>query len=288
MAAAALLCLALISKVAQVHAEFIEPQLLKVSTPRYHPDLSVFDPNAGHYEYEVSWQGIPAAEVSIDVKREADTLRVVATANTYRGIDIFYKLRYRAEGLLSAFDFYPKKTIIDQRENSRIVNTQITFLDKGRIFSVRSRKGQDPEVYNFDPENFTLDPFSASFVARGSDWKLGETRQFDTFNGKTRYLISLTAEDLVTMRVNGQERKVWVISPKVENLSSPDSKKKLRRAHIYISADKYREILMIKSEVFIGSVSTKLVSFEPYAEPTTMARLGTVLDTGKQDVELEN
>ena len=39
--------------------------------------------------------------------------------------------------------------------------------------------------------------------------------------------------------------------------------KKLREAFIYLTADREREVLQIISEVFIGSVKTKLESYVP-------------------------
>lgn len=247
---------------------------VQVSTPVYRPEFSQFDPPLGTYSYTVSWQGIPAATVELSVAQDEMYYRIVAQAQTYSGIDLFYKLRYRAEGLISSFDLSPVKTIIDQSENSRIKNTQITFGPDDKVFAVRSSKPRNEvKVLNFKPNNFMLDPFSAAFLARSLHWEKGATREFDCFNGKSRYLVSLTAEDRVTMKVNGQERDVWVIVPKVVNLTSKEQTKKLRRAEIYVTADKAREVLQIVSEVFIGSVSTKLVSFAPSNQPPPAVRV---------------
>lgn len=235
----------------------------KVSTPVYHPNLSQFQPHFGTYEYTVSWQGIPAAEATIKVEQEGLRYRIIADARTYSGIDIFYKLRYRAEGLISAVDLTPIKTIIDQRENRTVKNTQISFLENGEIESVRSRNGKNAEVKRISTENFTLDPFSAAFLARSLDWKVGDTREFDTFNGKTRYVITLTARDKVKMSINGETRDVWEIVPGVREAGDSKPHKKLREAKIYVTADEHREVLQIVSSVFVGSVKTTLDSFTP-------------------------
>lgn len=250
---------------AALFADEAEPDGLesaKVSTPVYHPDLADFQPAFGKYEYTVSWEGIPAAEATISVEQEGMRYRIIADARTYSGIDLLYTLRYRAESLISAVDFSPIKTIIDQRENSTKKSTQISFLENGDIETVRSKNGKDTTVEKFSTDNFTLDPFSASFLARSLDWKVGDTRQFDTFNGKTRYIITLTAKEKVSMRVNGEEREVWVIVPGVRNAKN-EPNKKLREAKIYVTADAKREILQIVSSVFIGSVKTTLDTFTP-------------------------
>lgn len=241
----------------------VSPENLQVLTPLYKPDLAEFEPPLGTYTYDVSWEGIPAATLQVKVAEDGPYYQISTIAKTYRGIDIFYKLRYQADGTLLINDLSPVRTVINQRENSRQKNTEIEFLPGGEIRATRQQKGKEEEVIQFNSNNVTLDPFSAAFLARSLDWQKGQTRVFDTFNGKQRYLISLSAEDKITMKVNDQERDVWVIIPKVEKLTEPGAITKLNRAKIYVTADKYREILEIVSSVFIGSVKTRLESFSP-------------------------
>jgi hypothetical protein len=260
--AIALLC-ALTSAVAR--ADDIPPDMVRVSTPVYRPDSTHFIPPLGTYEYDVSWEGIPAAEASISVEQEGLYYRVTTTARTLRAIDLLYKLRFRAEGVISSVDYFPVKTVIDQTENSKVKSTLLVFHPDGEIEGGITQKGKEDQTFRFNPNNFTLDPVSAAFIARGLDWEVGASKQFDTFNGKTRYLITFTAVDKVTMKVSGVQRDVWVIVPKVQSLSDPEGKtvKKLRDAKIYITADPAREILQIRSSVFIGSVVTQLNAFTP-------------------------
>jgi hypothetical protein len=238
-----------------------------VKTPSYRPEDPNFNPPLGTYTYTTSWEGIPAATLTVSISHEGKNYRVISTAKTARAIDLFYKLRYRGEGLVLASDFTPIKSIFNQTENSKERNTQITYMNDGDILAVRSEKGKDAKVLRFNPHNMTLDPFSASLLARSLNWEVGQTREFDTFNGKSRYLLSLTAEDKVKMRVNGEDKEVWVIVPHVSNLTSKASDKKLRSAKIYVTADNSRDVLKIVSSVFVGSVTTSLDGFEPESVP---------------------
>lgn len=247
-------------------AETISPASVEITTPVYQVDQSDYRPKTGSYLYKVTWQGIPAAEATLTVKDEGTTLRIKLAAKTYQGIDLLYRLRYFAEGRISSHDFLPISTIIDHRENSKHRQIFIDFNSEGEIKSVRTQAGKEDQVIEFKPNNFTLDPFSAAFLARGLDWEIGETKEFDTFNGKSRYLIELTALEKIKMMVNDQMRDVWIISPRVTNLTNPANSKKLRAAKIYVTADKERDVLQIVSSVFIGSVKTKLVSFTPSTE----------------------
>lgn len=246
-------------------AEEIKVDSIIVSTPHYSVNSADFKPELGIYEYEVSWSGIPAATAYLTVAKDGLNYKVSTKVKTASAIDLFYELRYEAEGVISGVDFYPLKTNITQQENSRHKTTSIKYSPDGNVWAVhRSSTKKEPVEYFFNPENTMLEPFSAAFIARSLDWEPGITRYFDTFNGNSRYLISFTALNKINMDVNGQTREVWVIEPKVKKLNTDDyGKGKLRTAKIYITADEKREILKISSEVFIGSVNTKLESFTP-------------------------
>ena len=265
-------------------AESIPAQDVQVTTPVYRPSLTEYSPELGTFEYEVSWQGIPAAAATIIVEHEGDKFKVTTKARTYSPIDLLYDLKYTAEGTLNANDLSPIRTIITQKENSKKKKTDIAFLGNGEISALREQNGEEPISLRFNSNNFTLDPVSAAFLARGLPWKVGDTRDFDTFNGKSRYLITLTAIDKIQMDVNGVEKSVFVIRPTVKNLTNPDANKKLREAKIYVTDDKDREILKIASEVFIGTVTTKLISFTPNRSTVADAP-GTTTVAQRTDVD---
>lgn len=254
----------------QVHADSLEPDQVRITTPSYRCDHARFDPPLGVYTYEASWQGIPAAELNVSISRDEQHYSVVASAKTYSGIDLLYKLRYRAVGLLSVTDFKPIRTSIRQQENSKVKLTDIEFADNGLIRAKREQIGKDDLVsVEFNPNNFTLDPFAAAFLARGFDWDSGETAELDAFNGKSRYLIQLTPVGKEMVEYKDEKRLAWVIEPRVSKLTDPEADKKLRSAKIYLSADKDRDVLKIVSSVFVGSVKTELESFRPSAGPAT-------------------
>jgi hypothetical protein len=244
-------------------AQSIPPGEVKISTPAYSPSLS-FKPMLGLYTYSASWNGIPAATLELEVTRNGEDYELKARAQTAKAIDIIYKLRYTSETVISAKTLKPKRSASYSRANSRVKRTELLFMPDGKIHSMEEDKRGKQKTVKFDPANFTLDPYSAGFLALSQDWKAGDMRQFDTFNGKHRYLIELTALEETEIIINGITRKAAVIRPTVKKLTSTDpDPKKLREARIYIATDDSRELLKISSEVFIGSVNTILVSFTP-------------------------
>jgi hypothetical protein len=221
------------------------------------------------YEYSVSWEGITAASCALTISQRDEKYIIDAAARTYTGVDLLYKLRYDAVGVISAKDFTSISLSIDHRENSNQKTIEMNFEpDQGKVSAVRGKGVINPErkYLSFEPSNMTLDPVAAAFLARSLDWNVGETKHFDVFNGKSRYFISLTASERTTIEYKGENRKVIVITPQVRNLTTTAPKSKLRRASIYVSDDEEREVLKIVSSVFIGSVTVELESFTPASE----------------------
>lgn len=256
-----------VSSIRAVHADdYISPDLVKVTTPLYRPSKHLFQPKLGVYEYSVGWEGINAASCAVTISKKDGTYVIDAAARTYSGVDLLYKLRYEAVGTISAEDFSSISLSIDHRENSRKKSIEMSFQpEQGFITATRGKGPDDPEkkTVAFTPNNLTLDPIGAAFLARGLEWNIGDTKHFDVFNGKSRYFISLSAVRRETITYKGEKRPVIVISPQVRNLTTTKPRAKLREAFIYVSDDQDRDVLRIVSSVFIGSVITELESFTP-------------------------
>lgn len=252
----------LVFQAAALGGKNIPPDQVKIATPEYSPELSEFTPKLGRYVYRVSWQGIPAGTVDLDLKRNGDDYQITASARSAKAIDYVYKLRYRTEAVISAQTLMPKRSVAVTNENARKKKIELEFFKNGEIQSVYINHHGKRKSIKFDPGNFTLDPFSTAFLALSMDWKVGDQRQFDTYNGRNRYLIELTAFDQVDLTLNGMVRKAIVISPNITKLTEEETKK-LRNARIYISMDNSREILKISSDLFFGTVDTDMVSFVP-------------------------
>lgn len=254
--------------------DYISPDLIRVSTPIYHSSAGNFEPALGTYEYSVGWEGIPAASATVTIDEENGHYKVTAAARTLSAIDIFYKLRYTAVSSIDGLNLAPNKLHIIHDENSKHKEIVIDYDKNGFVHASRTQQnGADDKRLDFLPHNMMLEPISAAFLARAVDWKVGDTKVFDVFNGKSRYLISLNALDKKFITHQGQNREVFVISPRVRTLTTTKANEKLREAKIYLTTDKTRDILKIESSVFIGTVDTELESFIPSEKRETFTDL---------------
>ena len=269
--------------------DYIAPDLVKVTTPLYKPKGASYKPRLGTYEYSVGWEGISAASCSVTVREKGGQYLIDAAARTYSGVDLLYKLRYEARGVLEGSDLSSVSLSIDHRENSRYKNIELAFEPHSKSVSAIRQKGlddPDKQSVSFTPNNPTIDPIGAAFLARTLEWQIGESKHFDVFNGRSRYFITLTAVKRTTINFQGAPRNVFVISPQVRNLTTTKPRSKLREAFIYITDDEQRDILRIESSVFIGMVTVEMDSFTPAVDTrpslTTVAQRDSSSDARAQ------
>ena len=103
---------------------------------------------------------------------------------------------------------------------------------------------------------------------------MGESRRFDLFSGKSRYLIEFSALEKTELTVNEKTQPAIVLMPSIQKLNDTDdeNEKKLRQCRIYISTSHPKKILKVSSDLLFGSVNAEIVGFTPLPEaisPTT-------------------
>lgn len=250
-----------------VFADYIDPSEIQVKTEKYTPETTDF--RKGQYEYQVSWQGIPVASATVDIKnKEVESEKayfVEAHAKTSKVIGVFYKLRHTSESLFYESTLKPIRFSSIQTENSRRRSSEIEFGENGEIRSALGKNGKKEDERKFVSENQTLDPISAAFLARSIPIEVGKKASFDVYNAKNRYLISFEVVGIEDISLPGQaeKRRAYKVIPTLNKLTDTEGEKRFNRAEIWIAADETRDILKMETEVFVGSVSAYLKKFSP-------------------------
>ena len=244
-----------------------------ISTEKYEPEFKDFP--EGVYRYKVRWEGISVARASITVQKTSSqkdkNFYVRADARTVSGIDWLYKLRHRSESVFDAETFKPSAFYYRQIENRKHKYRQVYFSDTGEIVARRWKNGESKANTKLTTNNDTLDPMSAAFIARSLPIEKGKVVEFDIYNGKRRYLIEFNIVDIETLKTKRGEREAFKVVPFVTRIKDDgkfEKEDKLKSATIWVSTDKNRDILKIKSSVVVGSVVAELESF--HAETPTI------------------
>jgi hypothetical protein len=238
-------------------------QLAQSNDPDYLPRL-------GTYFYCFEFNSVNIGKASIGIEREGDLYRMQVNAKTNEKIDYVYKIRYRGENLTDLDSLVPVETKIKQQVKSTEKEFVIKFQDNGTIQTSEKKfkKGEivDGEVRKFHTDRYIVDPFSATYLARGLDWKVGTEQVFEVYTGKSRYELRLKCTDKTLVERSGGKREAWVIVPTAKALD-PDklnaaAKKKPADIKIYLSADELRDVLRIEANHTMGTFLVFLDRFE--------------------------
>jgi hypothetical protein len=161
-------------------------------------------------------------------------------------------------------------TTISQTIKSKEKDIVMRFQGDGSIQTSEkvtvSGEFDDSDLRRIRPDRFTVDPFTATYLARGHEWKVGEEETFDVYTGKKRYELHLKCVDKAMVDMGGTRRAAWVIVPTARNLDDrkpADEKKKPADVKIYLSADEIKDVLRIEATHTMGSFLVSLDKFEP-------------------------
>ncbi len=238
-----------------------------------------FKPREGKYYYNVDFNSVNIGYATIGIDRDGDFYKVQVNAQSVGMVDSLYRLRYRGESIMGTDPISPVETKMQQEVRSKEKDISIKFQENGKIKAVekKSENGSTVkyDVRNVQSERFTLDPFSATYLVRGLDWKVGAEKVFDVYPGKYQYELRLRCESLVTIDVGGEKRKAWVIVPKVTNLDplkrAEALKKKPMNTKIYLSTDELKDVLKIEASHALGYFRVLMVRFDPATVQTREA-----------------
>ena len=263
----------IIYSTAQAGEAMIKPE----AVPAYRPKLYPFD--SGEKEvYRATWNGmisVATAEVHtvptvVDGKK---VYQVRVDAKTSPTMDFFWKMRDTISSTFDAKALAPSKFTFNQRENSRVIDTEARFDHGVKRWSVnRQQVGKRTKVYQFDSNN-TLDPITAVYLARSTEFKVGDKLYFKVFGGRYQYLLELFIEKKEPVALqSGKTVEAYRIIPRIQNITKRGYAGRLNEATIWISADDRRVPVKLSSKITFGTVYLDLVEQKPTESTTTEAR----------------
>jgi hypothetical protein len=241
--------------------------------PAYQPKHFPFD--GGEKEvYQATWNGmisVATAEVHtvpkvIDGKK---VYQVRVEAKTTAALDLIWRMRDTISSTFEAKGLLPTRFTFNQRENSRVIDTEARFNPTTNQWAVnRQQVGKKNRLYNFDSNN-TLDPITAVYLARSTDFKVGDKLYFKVFGWRYKYLLELFVEkkEPVAMK-SGKTIEAYRIIPRVQNITKNGYASRLNEAIVWISADERRLPVKMSSKIAFGSVQMDLVEYKRPTQST--------------------
>jgi hypothetical protein len=154
-----------------------------------------------------------------------------------------------------------------------VIDTEARF-DRGakRWLVNRQQVGKRAKVYQFDSNN-TLDPITAVYLARSTDFKVGDKLYFKVFGGRYQYLLELFVERKEPVALqSGKTVEAYRIIPRIQNITKRGYAGRLNEAMIWISADERRVPVKLSSKISFGTVYLELVEQRPTEAAATETR----------------
>jgi len=271
---AAIFCIALAPQWV-LAAQAAAPMIKLDAVPVYQPHHLPFA--AGEREvYRATWNGIfsvATAEIRmtpavVDGKK---VFQVRVDAKTSRALDLIWRMRDTITSTIDANGLAPSHFNFSQRENSRVIDTDAKYDPASKRWAVhRQQLGKKSRVYQFDADN-TLDPITAIYVARATDFKVGDRLYFKVFGGRYRYLLELFVEKKEPVELeSGKTIDAYRIIPRIQNITKKGYAGRLNEAVIWLSADQRRLPIKLSSKVAFGSVHLELIESKPVPQSTAI------------------
>lgn len=227
-----------------------------------------FHPRTGTFLYSVKWEKTPAADIIMTVSKQRDHYRIVADSMVTKAVDFIYRLRYRGEGTVTEDDFSSVQTVLTEHKGSESKTTKIDYHEDGdietKITSQNKEETPETSIKKFRPEREVLDIFSAVFLSRSVDWRVGLSEQFEVFTGRKTYIVTLNCLEKSLFKKDDFEIDAWVIGPTAVDSNKPSQKPRLTTTRIYLSADSSKDILRIKTKTGFGTIEVLLTDFVPF------------------------
>jgi Protein of unknown function (DUF3108) len=244
------------------------------AVPAYQPKHFPFD--AGEKEvYQATWNGMIAvatAEVQttqtvIDGRK---VYQVRVEAKTSRMLDFIWRMRDTISSTFDAKALAPSRYTFSQRENSKVIDTEAKLDHATKRWSVnRQQVGKETKIYQFDAQN-TLDPITAVYLARSTDFKVGDKLYFKVFGGRYQYLLELFIEKKEPVALeSGKTVEAYRIIPRIQNITKNGYASRLNEATIWISADERRLPIKLSSKIVFGTVYLELMQDKSRTQSTS-------------------
>jgi Protein of unknown function (DUF3108) len=224
----------------------------------------VFPFNAGEkLTLQAKWGFIPAGEAVLEVL-PAETLNgvkschFVMTSKTYPFIDLFYKVRDRID---SYVDLGMTHSILYKKQKrGRSKKDVVVDFDWEKKKARYSKNGKMRRLISILPGSF--DPLSVFYAFRIHELKEGLVIRVPVTDGKKCVTGIATVIKREKISVAGRPYDTYLVEPDLEHIGGVFEKSKNAKLQIWVTADKRRIPVRIKSKVIVGSFVGELISAE--------------------------
>ena len=225
-------------------------------------------------KFKLKWGFIPAGEAELEVMpietiNGVKTYHFVMKARTNSFIDKIYKYRSRIDAYadleMTHSLLYLKKT--QERKSTKEVRVQFDWeKNEAHYRRVKIRPGRTPKISNRDQRTALLpgsfDPLSIFYYTRLTQLGNNSLIEYPVTDGKKCVVARADIVKRVNIKVHGKNYDTFLVQPDLKHLEGVFNKSKNAKIHLWVTADRRRLPVRMKSRVFVGSFTGELVSIE--------------------------
>lgn len=219
--------------------------------------------------FQLSWSFIPAGEAVLEVKptktiEGVQAFHFVLTARSNSFVDVFYKVRDRIDAYT---DINMTRTILykkQQQEGNTNRDVVVNF----------NWENQTAQYYNFNKMEKTIsimpgsfDPLSVFFFSRLMDFKVDAMISSPVTDGKKCVIGKAKIVKKEKLSLASGTHEAYLLEPDLKHIGGVFEKSEDAKIQLWVSADRRRIPLKIKSKVVVGSFVGELVSIEGSLDP---------------------
>jgi len=214
--------------------------------------------------FQLSWSFIPAGEAVLEVKptKTIDGLQAyhfVLTARSNSFVDIFYKVRDRIEAYV---DVNMTRSLLYKKQQHEGTTQRDVVVN----FNWNNHTAQ---YFNFSKMEKTIsimpgsfDPLSVFFYSRLQDLKVDEMITSPVTDGKKCVIGKARVVKKEKIELANGTHDAYLLEPELKHIGGVFEKSADAKIQLWVSADRRRIPLRIKSKVVVGSFVGELVSVE--------------------------
>jgi hypothetical protein len=237
------------------------PRAIGTASPGTGPDEALLQTAYAGGEtlrFTVSWLGIKAGELVMQVSKIADRQEAFAIEVTARSaglLAVFYPVEDHFRTIVQGRMRLPSRHEMQQKEGRRI-NNKLTLYDQEK-FRVSHRKNDEPaDIYQL--EGPVQNEFSSFFFMRALSFAGEAPMIVPTFADKKRHEVVVTVEGKEELEGVLGKKKTIKVQP---HLKFKGLYEKIGDPLVWLTDDAWRIPLKIQAKIAIGSLIAELVEY---------------------------
>ena len=193
--------------------------------------------------------------------------KVVSTARSAKTFDWIFKVRDRVESLIDTQGIFSWKYYKSLREGSYKFDLKVDYdqyRGKARVQMIRYENEEPLRVrekkeFEIAIPPYVLDILAAFYYVRTQDLEVGMPVFMTNHDNKKVYKLKVLVQKRETIKVKAGKFRCVVVEPQLRGEAIFKQKGRL---WVWLTDDQYKIPVMMKSKVFIGSITTELMKIE--------------------------